>query len=83
MLSSLAAAGNGKYYNITKGDKVIETLQNYIQALEKQEFEQRTFSEYESYFQWFLAAALLFLLIEFLLSYRKSAWWAKRDIFKV
>ncbi len=83
MLSSLAAAGNGKYYNITKGEQVIETLQNYIQALEKQEFEQRTFSEYESYFQWFLAAALLFLLIEFLLSYRKSAWWAKRDIFKV
>ncbi len=83
MLSSLAAAGNGKYYNITKGDQVIQTLQKYIEALEKQEFEQRTFSEYESYFQWFLAAALLFLLIEFLLSYRKSAWWAKWDIFKV
>jgi len=83
MLSSLAAAGSGKYYNITNGDKVIEALQKYIEALEKQEFEQRTFSEYESYFQWFLGLALLFLLIEFLISYQKSEWWAKRDIFRV
>lgn len=83
MLSSLAAAGSGKYYNITNGEKVIEALQKYIETLEKQEFEQRTFSEYESYFQWFLALALLFLLIEFLLSYQKSEWWSKRDIFRV
>jgi len=83
MLSSLAAAGSGKYYNITNGEKVIDALQKYIETLEKQEFEQRTFSEYESYFQWFLALALLFLLIEFLLSYQKSEWWSKRDIFRV
>ncbi len=83
MLSNLAAAGNGKYYNIENGEKVIEALRNYIDTLEKQEFEQRSFSEYESFFQYFLAIAMFFLLIEFLLSYQKSNWWSKQDIFKV
>ncbi len=82
MLGGLAAAGNGKYYNIDNGDKVIEALRKYIDTLEKQDFEQRSFSEYESYFQYFIAVALLLLLIEFLLSYQKSGWWGRRDLFR-
>ncbi|MEM6724436.1 MAG: BatB protein, partial [Bacteroidota bacterium] len=50
-------------------------------VLEKQEFEARTFSEYESYFQYFLAVALLLLIAEFLISFRKNKWLKGRDLF--
>lgn len=83
MLRSLSQAANGKYYKITSGESVIESLKSRIDRLEKQEFEQRSFSDYESQFQYLLAIGLLLLIIEFLLAYRKSDWMSKRDIFKI
>ncbi|MEO1435029.1 MAG: VWA domain-containing protein [Bacteroidota bacterium] len=81
MLRDIAETGRGKYYNILNGEQVIESLQARIEKLEKQEFEARTFSEYESYFQYFLAAAMILLILEFLISYRKNNWLKGRDIF--
>ncbi|MEM6726004.1 MAG: VWA domain-containing protein [Bacteroidota bacterium] len=81
MLRSIAEAGRGKYYSILNGEKVIESLQDRIEKLEKQEFEARTFSEYESYFQYFLAAAMILLILEFLISYRKNNLLKGRDLF--
>lgn len=83
MLRSIASSSRGKYYNILNGEKVIEALQQQIEKLEKQEFEARTFSEYESYFQYFLAAAMLLLILEFLISFRKNKWIEGNDIFNV
>lgn len=82
MLREVAQEGGGAYYNLTQGDQVIEVIRDRINGMEKKEFEQRSFSEYESYFQYFIGAGLLFLLLEFLLSYRKSKWWGDRDLFK-
>ncbi|MEM7101997.1 MAG: VWA domain-containing protein [Bacteroidota bacterium] len=82
MMREIADAGKGKYYNISNGDRVIESMRERIDKLEKQEFEQRTFSEYESYFQYFLAFGILLLIVEFLLSYRKTPWLKEKDIFK-
>ena len=83
MLKDVAAAGNGKYYNIASGDRVVDAIRTRIDKLEKQEFEQRTFSEYESYFQYFIAIALLLIMFEFLLSFRKTPWLKEKDIFRV
>ncbi|HFC01272.1 MAG TPA: VWA domain-containing protein, partial [Phaeodactylibacter sp.] len=55
MLADLAAAGSGTYFNISDGEKIITALQERISKIEKQEFETRSFTEYESYFQWFIA----------------------------
>ncbi len=82
MLGDIAAAGNGVYYNLVDGEKVINALKERIEKLEKREFEQRSFSKFESYFQYFLAAGLLFLLIEFVISYRKNRWFGNKDFFK-
>lgn len=81
MLSDLATAGNGAYYNIADGEKVITALQNSISKMEKQEFEARSFTEYESYFQWFIFLALLFIVGEFFISYRKNKYLKGKDIF--
>ncbi len=81
MLRQLAEAGGGTYFNLVDGDQIVEVIRERIDAMEKREFEQRSFSEYESYYQYFIAAALLLLLIEFLLSFRKSSWWGDKDLF--
>ena len=52
-----------------------------LAANEKREFEARSFTEYESYFQYFLALALVFILLEFFMSYRKSSWLIGKDFF--
>lgn len=82
MLRELADVGNGAYFNLSQSDKIADVIRTRIDGMEKREFEQRSFSEYESYFQYFLALALLFLLLEFVLSYRKSKRWGDRDIFR-
>ena len=82
MLAELAAAGSGSYYNLSEGDQIIPALRERIDQLEKREFEQRSFNEFESYFQYFIALGLLFLLIEFIISYRKNRWLGDKDIFR-
>jgi len=82
MLGDLAKAGDGVYYNLVDGEKVISALKERIEKIEKREFEQRSFTEFESYFQYFLAIGLLFLLIEFIISYRKNRWLGDKDFFK-
>lgn len=82
MLIDLAEAGDGVYHNLVEGDKIIEELQARINQVEKRELEQRSFNEYESYFQPFLAIGLILLLLEFFISYRKSKWLLGKDFFK-
>lgn len=82
MLRQVAEAGGGVYFNLSQGDNIADVVRNKIDGMEKREFEQRSFSEYESYFQYFILAALLLLLIEFVLSFRKSNRWGNKDLFE-
>ncbi len=70
MLAELADAGGGDAYNLSQGDGVLEALRSALDRLEKREVEARSFTEFESYFQWFLLPALLLLVLEFWLAYR-------------
>jgi len=82
VLQEISDAARGEYYNIAIGsDNVIRALRNRIEQMDKQEFEQRAFDEYASYFQYFVGFALLLILVEFLMSYRKSKLLENRDLF--
>lgn len=82
LLRELAQTGEGAYFNLDSGSEaVVEALRSRIDNIEKREFEQRVFNEYESYFQYFIALALLLILLEFLLPYRRSKFFADKDIF--
>jgi len=70
LLKSLASSGGGEYFLVQEGNQIIADLKNEIDRLEKQEVEQRSFSEYASYFQYFLAFGILLLFIEYLISNR-------------
>lgn len=82
MLKDLADAGDGNYFNLLSGsEEVMTALRNDIDRMEKREFEQRVFTQYESYFQYFLAVAILLIVIEFIISYKKSRVLKGKDLF--
>ena len=76
IMRQLAEAGGGAYFNIVGRDQILEELDRRIDQLEKRELEQRSFEEFESYFQYFLIAGLMLMLINFLLFNRKNEKWA-------
>ncbi len=84
MLTQLASVADGDYYNLATSGGILEALQARVAKLQKRKIAEKAFDigEKESQYQYFLAAALLLLLAEFALPYRKSAWLEDRDIFK-
>ena len=73
ILRQVAEAGGGSYFNLSAGsNRVVDALKESIDSMEKRELEERVFSEYNSYFQWFVGLGILVLLLEFLISYRRN-----------
>jgi len=81
MLADLAQAGNGSYFNLAEGEKIVDALKTSLDRVEKRELEQRSFSEFESYFQYFIGFGLLLLIIEFLIPYTRSGLLEGKDLF--
>ncbi len=82
ILRDIAQAGEGAYFNLANTRDIPQALKERVDKLEKKEMEIRSYSEFESYYQWFLLPALAILLFEFMMPYRKSTW-EGRDIFKI
>lgn len=81
MLQKIAEAGKGKFVRASNNDVGLEIIMKEVNSMEKKEFGSKMFTDYEDQFQYFIGAALLFLLIEFLLSERKSRWLQRLDLF--
>ena len=62
-LRTIAQLTDGGYYKVTEMDALFKD----IFSLKTRAFEARQFTQYENRFQYFLALALLFLVLEFLL----------------
>jgi len=75
LIKRIAVSGGGNFYKANSNpDLVIAKLVDKMSKLEKTKFEQQEFDVYESYFQIFVAIALVLLIAEFFISYRKSRW---------
>ncbi|HMT30024.1 MAG TPA: VWA domain-containing protein, partial [Bacteroidia bacterium] len=81
MLQQIADAGKGKFVRATNADDGIGLLMNEINAMEKKEFASKLFTDYEDQFQYFLGLALLFLLLDFVISERTSEFIARLNLF--
>ena len=66
-LQEIARSGGGEFYLVNQGEEGIQDLKDRLNRLQKREVEQKSFSEYNSYFQWFLGIGLLLLLLEWIL----------------
>jgi len=72
MLKDLAEAGDGKFFQLTSGTREIENILNELNSMEKKEFEDRVFTDYEDQFQWLLGPALLLLILNLFLSEKQK-----------
>ena len=70
-LQQLAQSTKGVYVRLNDPDQAVSTIMQQLGTIEKTALEDNAFKDYKSFFQWFLAAALLLLLIEFFFPERK------------
>ena len=71
-LRDVAQAGGGNFFTLgNDSGQLAEALKVRIDNIEKQTFEERSFTNYASYFQVFIGLAILLILVEFLLPYRR------------
>ena len=70
-LSQIADATNGIYIRLDNMDAAVITLSQRLNGIEKKALIDRDYINYKNYFQWFLAAAFLLLIVEFFLPERK------------
>jgi len=70
-LHNLSDITNGIYIRLDNMDDALVTLSQQLDSVEKKSLADTEFVNYKSFFQWFLAIALLLLIIEFVLPERK------------
>ena len=68
LIKDIANAGDGRSYLIGQGAEILTDLKRQIALLEKEEVEQRAFSDYASYFQYLLGLGIVLFILEFILS---------------
>ncbi|MCC7506240.1 MAG: VWA domain-containing protein [Saprospiraceae bacterium] len=72
LLHDVARAGGGQAYHISQGDAAIDAIHNAVNQLRKREVAVRSYTEFESYFQWLLLPAFLLLLLETWIFWKKN-----------
>lgn len=82
MLRQIAAAGNGSYARANNASTGLRKIFDDISQIEKKEIETKQFTDYEDRFQYYLATALVLLLLELLIADRKASWTHRFDFFK-
>jgi len=71
-LKALASAGRGTYTLMHNTDDVADKLVNELDGMEQKSLGAVVFTEYKSYFQYFLLAGLILLLIEWAIPGKQS-----------
>jgi Ca-activated chloride channel homolog len=70
-LQQLAQSTSGTYIRLTDAAPAVEQVMQKLRSIEQTALEDSAFKDYQDYFQWFLAAALLLLVAEFFLPEKK------------
>ncbi|MFO7445932.1 MAG: VWA domain-containing protein [Ignavibacteriaceae bacterium] len=76
-LQQIATAGNGKYFRGSNYEDELDLIYRDLSALEKTEFGVKKVTDYEDRFYYFLAPAILLLLLEFFISDKRSPLFTK------
>jgi len=76
MLQDIADKGNGKYYRAYNNQNELDDIYKDLASIEKTEFGVRKVTDYEDRFYYFLAPAILLLLIEFFMTNKTSKYFS-------
>jgi Ca-activated chloride channel family protein len=70
-LQQLSQSTSGVYVRLTDALPAVEAIMKQLRSIEQTTLEDSAFKDYRHYFQYFLAAAFLLLIIEFFIPERK------------
>lgn len=71
LLQQIAETTQGKYIYLNDIDKAVEATREQLEKIEKTNLVDKNYMSYKNYFQWFIVAAVLVLLIELIFPERK------------
>ncbi len=83
LLQDLAMIGHGSYVRASNTGFGLDIIKKDLDKLQKKEIKDKIYSEYENYFQPFVIVALILLIIEVLISFRKSKLSQKYNLFQI
>ncbi len=71
-LQQIATAANGQYQLFSTTDKIVSTIVSELKTMDQRQVTDESLLNYKSFFQYFLALALIFLTVELLVSERRK-----------
>jgi Ca-activated chloride channel family protein len=77
VLEEIASKGDGNYYRGNNYEDYLDQIFKELSSLEKAEFGTKKVTDYEDRFYYFLAPAILLLILEFFISESKSKFFAR------
>ena len=81
MLQEISATGNGIYVRAANSETGLNTILSEIKKLDKKQFESKMYTDYDDKFYYFIAIALILIIIEIFISERKSKWLERLNLF--
>lgn len=81
MLNNIATSGGGKYYSASSGTAGLSKLYNELGKLQATEIETQVYSEYDDQYSYFIALAIVLLLLELFIMERRNKWLSGIKIF--
>jgi Ca-activated chloride channel family protein len=71
-LQKIALTTGGKYYHASSGEMELDKIYDDISKMEKKELEGKLMVQYEDRYQYFLFITIVLLVVEFMISERRS-----------
>ncbi|WP_417443455.1 vWA domain-containing protein [Joostella sp.] len=81
ILDGIASEGDGSYINGSNTGEVVDFVTDTLARMDKTEFESKQYADFKDQFQWFIAAAIIFLFLDIFLLERKTVWIQKLNLF--
>jgi len=81
VLREISEASNGQFFRVQGASGEITQILSELGDLEKKEFEDRVFTDYEDQFQYFILLGLLLLLVEFFMSEKNKGYFSGVNLF--
>lgn len=83
MCKEISQAGRGVYVRASNANSGLNIVMDQVNKMEKKSYDSKNFKNYEDRFQFFLAFALLLLVLEFFISNRRNLKLSELNLFEV
>lgn len=74
LLQQIAAVGKGMYVRASNSEAGLKPIMDEIGKIQESEIESRQFTDYESRFQYFLAFAIILMMVDLFIFEKKTQW---------